>query len=183
MTLVTVALVIAGLKAGVPSLPPTSYEFVLRVNRLVEFNRPDYSTLVGRLDAGGEFTLSHTLPGVPPELLGKDFALYRSRRDSPSLVRLGVNELNPQPVYELRSGALIPGTMVFSGPFVPTVGGAIIRFADHKYSPTAPKIWNLPGYFRAVIPGQPPVGPEEPIRIPNPSWLSNSSTVLPTPKR
>lgn len=181
MTSLVTAMVIAGLKAGVPSLPPTSYEFVLRVNRLVEFRRPDFSILVGRLDAGGEFTLSHTLPGVPPGMHGKDFALYRSGRDN--AVRLGVNELNSQPVYELRSGALIPGTMVFSGPFVPTVGGAIIRFADYKYSSTAPQIWNLPGYFRAVIPGQPPVGPEEPIRIPNPPWLSNSSTVPPAPKR
>ncbi len=160
-----------------------SYEFVLRVNRLVEFSRPDYSTLVGRLDAGGEFTLSYTLPGVPPELIFKDFALYRFGNGSPSPVRLGVNELNPQPVYELRSGVLIPGTMVVNGPFVPTVGGAIIRFADYKYSPTTPKIWNLPGYFRAVIPGQPPVGPEEPIRIPNPPWFPKSSTVPPVPKR
>ena len=30
---------------------------------------------------------------------------------------------------------------------VRTVGGKIIAFKDYEYSPTAPRIWNLPGGF------------------------------------
>lgn len=145
---------------------PPAYEFVPRVDRLVEFIRPDCTTLVGRLDAGGEFTLAYSLAGVGPEWGRRDVALYRSRFDNP--VTLGVNTLEPQPVYELRSGALIPGTMVAHGPFVPTVGGAIIRFADYKYSPFARRIWNLPGYFWPVgVPRNP--DPEK--RTPKPPWV------------
>ena len=161
---------------------PISYEFVPRVNRLVEYSRPDGTVLIGRLDANGDFTLTSTVPvPVPPEMRGMDFAFYESGPDSP--VPIGVRALNPQPVYELRSGALIPGTMAAKGPFVPKVGGAIIRFADYRYSTTATKIWNLPGFFRLVIPGQLPVGPEEPIRIPNPAWQWEAPKVPLAPKR
>ena len=161
---------------------PTSYEFIPRVNRLVEYSRPDGTILIGRLDANGDFTLTSTVP-VPPEMRGKDFAFYLSGPDSP--VRIGVYALKPQPVYELRSGALIPGTMATNGPFVPTVGGAIIRFADYRYSPTATRIWNLPGFFRPIIPGQPPVGPEKPIRVPLPlpGWSTGAPKAPLVPKR
>ena len=34
-----------------------------------------------------------------------------------------------------------------NGDFVPEIGSKVTRFADFKYSPEAPRIWNLPGYF------------------------------------
>lgn len=50
-------------------------------------------------------------------------------------------------VYEYRSDYLIP--MVFDSKYglIPEVGGKIIEFKDYQYSPTARRIYNLPGRF------------------------------------
>ena len=47
---------------------------------------------------------------------------------------------------------LIPGEIQDDGRFVPEVGGTIIKFTDYTYTPTGPRIWNLPGYF---VPNEP----------------------------
>jgi hypothetical protein len=40
--------------------------------------------------------------------------------------------------------------MMPTGNFVPETGSKVIRFEDFKYSPEAPRIWNLPGYFLTI---------------------------------
>jgi hypothetical protein len=59
---------------------------------------------------------------------------------------------SPVRCYEFRNGVLIPGTMDTKGRFIPEVGGKIIPFSDYRYSPLAPRIWNLPGYFKYTHP-------------------------------
>jgi hypothetical protein len=61
--------------------------------------------------------------------------------------RLNAHPLRGKPLYELRSGRLVPGTFDDEGMFVPEIGGKVINFAEYRYTPTAPKIWNLPGHF------------------------------------
>jgi len=61
--------------------------------------------------------------------------------------------------FEYRSGVLVPGTFGADYNFIPEVGGRIVRFADYEYSLLAPPIYNLPGYFKAVL-----IVPE-PVRI------------------
>jgi hypothetical protein len=50
-------------------------------------------------------------------------------------------------VYEYRSGYLIPMVFVNKYELIPEVGGIIIDFKDYHYSPTARRIYNLPGRF------------------------------------
>ncbi len=119
------------------------YTFVFDVKRLVGVDRPQ-GVSVGHLDKYGEYTHSFW----EKKTLGFSKEVYR-------VVTPGTVDLVP--VYEFRSGVLIPGTMNATGRFVPQVGGRIIRFADFVYTPRAPEIWNLPGYFRGneTIPVKP----------------------------
>ncbi len=50
-------------------------------------------------------------------------------------------------VYEYRKGMLIPMVFDKDDRLVPLVGGKIIDFKDYHYSPTARRIYNLPGRF------------------------------------
>lgn len=50
-------------------------------------------------------------------------------------------------VYEYRSGFLVPMIIDLKKGLIPEVGGKIIDFKDYKYSPTARRIYNLPGRF------------------------------------
>ncbi|HZU39192.1 MAG TPA: hypothetical protein VFA18_24920 [Gemmataceae bacterium] len=52
-----------------------------------------------------------------------------------------------EPVYEFRSGRLVPGVIGAGGHFVPTVGAPIIDFKDYRYGDKARRIYNLPGQF------------------------------------
>jgi hypothetical protein len=52
-----------------------------------------------------------------------------------------------EPVYEFRSGSLIPGFLDIEGNFVPEVNSEIMAFSKYKYSPTGRRIYNLPGSF------------------------------------
>ena len=117
------------------AIPKTNgYTLVLDTNRLVGVDRPQ-GVSVGHLDKYGEYTHSFW----EKKTLGFSKEVYR-------VVTPGTVDLVP--VYEFRSGVLIPGAMNATGRFVPQVGGTIIRFADFIYTPRSPVIWNLPGYFR-----------------------------------
>lgn len=138
-TLVTVALVIAGLKAGVPSAEPMTYKFVSDTDRLVGVVWwADDVHLIGKINKSGDFV--HEIKnihkswslGIPPHSV--------------------INGGPKRKAFEFRSGVLIPGEIQDDGRFVPEVGGKIIKFADYTYSLTAPRIWNLPGYF---VPNEP----------------------------
>jgi hypothetical protein len=54
---------------------------------------------------------------------------------------------NTELVYEFRSDYLILGTLNLAGDFIPAGGSKVIRFSDYRYSPDAPRIYNLPGRF------------------------------------
>jgi hypothetical protein len=55
--------------------------------------------------------------------------------------------------YEFRSGRLILGETLEDGRFVPDIGSEVIDFQkDYKYSPSAIRIYNLPGSFVEVNP-------------------------------
>ncbi|HQR05887.1 MAG TPA: hypothetical protein PLN21_03640 [Gemmatales bacterium] len=61
----------------------------------------------------------------------------------PLLSSLAIN----QPVYEYRCGILVPMIKDPQHGLIPEVGGKIIDFKDYRYSPTARRIYNLPGRF------------------------------------
>ncbi|HQR05888.1 MAG TPA: hypothetical protein PLN21_03645 [Gemmatales bacterium] len=50
-------------------------------------------------------------------------------------------------VYEYRTGILVPMYINDKNKLIPEVGGKIIDFKDYNYSPTARRIYNLPGRF------------------------------------
>lgn len=54
---------------------------------------------------------------------------------------------NEQKLYEYRSGILIPVIYYSKLGIVPEIGGKIIDIKEYRYSPTARRIYNLPGRF------------------------------------
>jgi hypothetical protein len=122
-------------------VPPASdeYVFVSDVERPVGLRRGDL-ILKGRLDPAGNFvqTESGSLT-----MGGSAVRVYK-------VINLSPPGGPPKRVYEFRSGRLIKGEISATGDFVPEVGSKIIKFEEYKYSPDAPPIWNLPGYFKKV---------------------------------
>ena len=111
------------------------YEFVPDTSQLVMVIQGETES-VGKLDAAGNF--------IP------DKRWFQFKKGQPlSLVPYTtvINPDGPTQVYEFRSGRLIPDSIDEKCNFVPTVGGRIIDFKDYRYSPKAPKIYNLPGKF------------------------------------
>ena len=91
---------------------------------------------IGKLDSAGNF-----IPHKP---------WYQFTKGQPlSMVPVTtlLNAPDQKGVYEFRSGRLIPGDIDEKSNFVPTLGGRIVDFKDYRYSPSAPKIYNLPGKF------------------------------------
>lgn len=126
--------------------PPKEYKFVENTDRWVEVIHGKWR-LSGQLDKGGEFTqVFRVLRDAPPAMM------------PPAELLNGPGQVAAAPVkaYELRHGTLIPGELRKNGPFVPEVGGTVIKFADYRYSPEGPQIWNLPGRF---VPVEPPAKP------------------------
>lgn len=158
MTASMTAVVLVGL------IPVPVYEFVPAPDRLVGIMRRDGTILIGKFDADGEFTQT-AVEKAGPRLGPMTWQFVGSS-----------GSLKPELVYELRSGTLILGTLTGNGPFIPKVGAAVIRFVNYKYSPSAPRIWNLPGYFYAVPPGEkrpvytPPQTPYTPLYSPKSAW-------------
>lgn len=54
---------------------------------------------------------------------------------------------NLEPVYEFRSGKLIPGILNANGVFTPDDTLPIIDISKYIYSKTARRVYNLPGKF------------------------------------
>jgi len=115
--------------------PKQKYVFVENTDRWVAVDHCEWH-LVGKLDNNGDFVA--------------DFMWKKGQGKSltPTItLNSAVFTLNPQKVYEFRSGMLIPGKIERDGRFVPEAGGTIVPFKDYEYSPTATPIWNLPGVF------------------------------------
>ena len=126
-----------------PPAPPVEYKFVENTDRWVSVVRGEWR-LIGKLDKNGEFVFRNR-EGL------RDAVSAGSVPD----VTLNGAGLAAKKAYEFRSGVLIPGEMRKDGDFVtfvPEAGGKIIAFADYKYTPDGPPIWNLPGRFQPVKP-------------------------------
>lgn len=119
--------------SGVPDVPAADeYVFVEDTNRTVSFTRGEH-IFMGELDSQGEFHERNRYDRNTP-LTSPGDILYFPRPKS-------------FPVYEYRSGRLIKGVIDTDGYFVPDLDSKIIAFKDYKYTPEAPRIWNLPGRF------------------------------------
>jgi hypothetical protein len=119
-----------------PSPDPEEFQFVEDTSRWVMVIQEDRKS-IGKLDAAGNLIFPNK--GY--------FRAYR-RGQALSSIPPGILINSAQKgVYEFRSGRLIPGDIDDKGRFIPTVGGRIIDFKDYHYSPKAPRIYNLPGYF------------------------------------
>ncbi|MBX9625689.1 MAG: hypothetical protein K2X82_17945 [Gemmataceae bacterium] len=125
-----------------PAAPPVRYKFVENTDRWVRVIRGKWE-FTGKLDKNGEFTQEFRAPAGGPATMMP-----------PADLLAGPGQLGAAAkAYEIRFGTLIPGTLRKDGLFVPEVGGKVIKFADYKYSPEGPQIWNLPGWF---VPDDPP---------------------------
>lgn len=92
----------------------------------------------GTADARGEFLPSGDLErqdGLAP--LISDSRLCNRRLLNPVHATSG-------PVYEYRSGRLVPGSFDEDGYFIPELGGTTIAFDQYVPGPTARPIYNLP---------------------------------------
>lgn len=128
----------------------TKYVFYPYTERVVGICRGEW-VLTGKLDINGDFEQEGKRPRFGRSTIGLPYALITPTIDA------------PLKMYEYRSGMLIPGELQRDGRFIPKVGGKIIPLKDYVYSPTATKIWNLPGAF---VPEEeakkyPPKKPEE----------------------
>jgi hypothetical protein len=95
---------------------------------------------VGRLNGRGEFTPAAelTLP------MGPEGAMRYSGPPYDLIVPLAGGD-PARPVYEYRSGALVPGRLTSDGWFVPTPGRRVVAFQEYRRTSQAWPIYNLPG--------------------------------------
>jgi hypothetical protein len=96
----------------------------------------------GQLDKAGNFIPQDT----GTNYLGFYSGIPLNRVNTPRPRGEGIVD-NTEVVYEFRSGYLILGKLNCAGDFIPAEGSRVIRFSDYRYSPDAPRIYNLPGRF------------------------------------
>ncbi len=92
------------------------------------------NTCLGKLDANGTFIHDMTTINSKFGLIGGPSKLIEAKTPN-------------EKVYEYRSGVLVPMYINDKNKLIPEVGGKIIDFKEYKYSPTARRIYNLPGRF------------------------------------
>ena len=96
----------------------------------------------GHLDSCGDFNL---------DLKKRPVYRHRNKKEPIAGTPLISHKLEKQKVYELRSGALVPG-MIRDGRFCPEEGGRVASFVDyHPFRDNRP-IYNLPGRFVVKLP-------------------------------
>jgi hypothetical protein len=104
--------------------------FDLNLSRRVALVAGD-QFLHGRLDLDGNFLIEASYP-INSAYSGPRYELINA----------------PAPVvYEFRSSRLIKGEIRKDGRFVPEISSKVIDFKEYKYSPSAIRIYNLPGRF------------------------------------
>lgn len=116
--------------------PLIEYKYVEDTTRIVSLIQ-HATFMVGTLDKYGTFQPAHRFP--------YNGFLHTGMNNGPLM---NGSERPGQPVYEYRSGVLVPGELSATGRFVPKVGGEIIAFTTYRYHRAAPRIRNLPGDFR-----------------------------------
>lgn len=92
------------------------------------------STCLGKLDIHGTFIHDMTTINSKFGIIGGPSKLIEAKTPN-------------EKVYEYRSGVLVPMYISDKNKLIPEVGGKIIDFKDYHYSPTARRIYNLPGRF------------------------------------
>jgi hypothetical protein len=117
-------------------VPLDDYIFVPDTSRQIRLCRGD-EQLFGRFDSEGNFIQEQKFP-VTAELSSAPCGIC--------LTFVGPG-IEPIPVFEYRSGRLIPGVINDTGSFVPNLGGTTSSFKEYRCGPGVPPIWNLPGYF------------------------------------
>ncbi|MFT3883379.1 MAG: hypothetical protein QM703_27475 [Gemmatales bacterium] len=85
-------------------------------------------------------------------------------------------ETPKEKVYEYRKGLLVP-MIIVENRLLPEVAGAIIEFKDYEYSPTARRIYNLPGAF-VLKDSQKPQPASEPSSKPATTVIAPEKTDL-----
>jgi hypothetical protein len=97
--------------------------------------------IFGHVDAAGNFIAER---GMGPYLRAQGL----SSIPPSTLLNVRMNtELSHEPVYEYRSGRLVPGNLDDDGHFLPDLGTKVTDFQDYRPVPGARRICNLPGRF------------------------------------
>lgn len=91
-------------------------------------------SFLGTLDNKGQFVPDLTTANSTFGLIGGPSKLIEAKTPN-------------EKVYEYRTGILVPMYINDKNKLIPEVGGKIIDFKDYQYSPTARRIYNLPGRF------------------------------------
>jgi len=118
-----------------PRPDPEEYKFVEDTTLWVNVIQGDVES-IGKLDAAGNF--------IPDK---RYLRTLKKGQPASSIPPCTLINFAQKEVYEFRSGRLIPGDIDDDGNFIPTIGGRITDFKDYRYTPKAPKIYNLPGKF------------------------------------
>jgi hypothetical protein len=95
--------------------------------------------IFGHLDAAGNFIADRKWP---PYRRGQPLTSI-----PPSTLLNLPTKLPHEPVYEYRSGRLVPGNLDDDGNFLPDLGAKVTDFQDYRPVPGARRIYNLPGRF------------------------------------
>jgi hypothetical protein len=112
------------------------YVYEQDLTRIVALERLGLFYL-GHLDAAGNFIEDITFE---PFRVNAPYS-------GPHFRELNWPRTKTEKVYEYRSGRLIRGRWSEDGNFVPDLGSKVIEFGEYRYSPNAPRIYNLPGRF------------------------------------
>ena len=141
----------AGFGAGsVAQDEPPRWSFVPDVDKEVRFRQPDHQVLRGRLNNTGAFVPDRYNPVVLPSPVQHWMVAANDPNDNPKQPP----HLQSEEVYEYRSGALIRGRLRYPGAFVPIPGDRVLWIDDYSPGAMIPRIYNLPGSFARVAPGQ-----------------------------
>ncbi len=143
------ALTVVTAVTAVAANEPPQYVFVLDLGPIVGMRHGNLVYL-GQLNEYGAFLEDRTQkpyqhPSAPSSGVNTAKSAELLRRYP--IINVSRKGEYVERVYEYRCGRLIPGTVSEFGPFVPETGGTIMAFKDYKYSETATRIYNLPGYF------------------------------------
>jgi len=130
---------LSGTGAFAAPVPPSEYLFVRDLDRWVGVRCGEWLH-IGKLDGEGNFTTTYR------------FRANAGLSHVPRFTWITPSDVEPKPVFEMRSFRLIRGVMSSNGKFVPDPGSTGLTFEEYKskYTPEMPPIWNLPGYFRRV---------------------------------
>lgn len=138
---------------------PLKYEYRSAEVKKVSYRLPDGDgeRIIAYLSDNGEFVRDPKSPADSGSIMLDAFNDPRKRwfAYNTTLI-IGYDHELTEPVYEFRSGRLVPGRLVFPGLFVPTVGGIISSIDDYIPDPVLPRIYNLPGTMVKVPVGQRP---------------------------